>query len=153
MIEMHSRNKEEKRKLIVHALPWEMCMYVHARKCSYASTFDQFEQTEIRRSTCIHEAGVLVAANSQRRVPVDYYFHQARPPEKEAYLSMFRGFKQLTLKETGWGPPSAYFVKMTHMYRVMVCLGNKNSRDVKGNFLKSPIVIFKQSRGVVLFSF
>ena len=36
MIEMHSRNKEEKRKLIVHALPWEMCMYVHARKCSYA---------------------------------------------------------------------------------------------------------------------
>ena len=72
MIEMHSRNKKEKRKLIVHALPWEMCMYVHARKCSYGSTFDQFEQTEVRRSTCIHEAGVLVAANSQRRVPVDY---------------------------------------------------------------------------------
>ena len=95
----------------------------------------------------------MVAANSQRRVPVDYYFHQARPPEKEAYLSMFRGFKQLTLKETGWGPPSAYFVKMGDMYRVMVGLGNKNKRDVKDNFLKSPIVIFRKGHGVVLFSF
>ena len=26
----------------------------------------------------------------------------------------------------------------------MVCLGNKNSRDVKGKFLKSPIVISRQ---------
>ena len=95
LIEMHSSQKKKNIMLDVHALPGEMCMSVHARKDYYTSTLDIFssvEPMEISRRTCLHEQGVLI----------NYYFHQARPPEKLAYSWMSPGIRDLlSLKGTG----------------------------------------------------